>query len=134
VRTVAALCLLALVIGGCGAAAKDSAKSFKGEEAAVAKVVEDLESAARKNKPDTVCTKLVDAKLLATLKTQGTVCKTAIKEAFEDADSFDLTVDDITINGASSTAKVTGGSGSDKKNYTLDFARTGATWKISSLR
>ena len=133
-RTAAALCLLALVTSGCGAAAKDSAKSFKGEEAAVAKVVEDLESAARKDKPDSVCAKLVDAKLLATLKTQGTVCKTAIKEAFKDADSFDLSVDDVTINGASATAKVTGGTGSDKKHYTLDLARTGATWKISSLR
>jgi hypothetical protein len=133
VRTVAALCLFALAIGGCGAAAKDSAKSFKGEQAAVAKVVEDLETAARKNKPDTVCTKLLSAKRLATLKEQGTNCKTAVKEAFEDADSFDLTVDKVAITGAAATITVKSGTGSDKKTDTLAATRSGAVWKLDSL-
>jgi hypothetical protein len=133
VRTTAALCLFALAISGCGAAAKDSAKSFKGEQAAVAGVVEDLETAARKNKPDTVCTKLLSAKRLATLKQQGTNCKTAVKEAFEDADSFDLTVDKVVITGADATITVKSGTGSDKKTDTLAATRSGAVWKLDSL-
>jgi hypothetical protein len=133
VRTPAAVCLVALAMSGCGAAAKDSAKSFKGEQAAVAAVVEDLESAARKNKPDTVCTKLLSDKRLATLKEQGTNCKTAVKEAFEDADSFDLTVDKVVISGAAATITVKSGSGSEKKTDTLAATRSGAVWKLDSL-
>ena len=132
-RTVAALCLVALAMSGCGAAAKDSAKSFKGEQAAIAAVVEDLETAARKNKPDTVCTKLLSASRLATLKEQGTNCKTAVKEAFQDADSFDLTVDKIVVDGTTATVKVISGKGSDKKTDTLTATRSGAVWKLDSL-
>ena len=56
------------------------------------------------------------------------------KDAFEDADSFDLTVKDVTITGTSASAKLTAGTGSDEKDYTLEFARDGTAWKISSLR
>ncbi len=133
VRSVVALCLVALVMSGCGAAAKDSAKSFKGEQAAVASAVEDLESAARKNKPDTVCSKLLSDKRLATLKQQGTNCKTAVKEAFQDADSFDLTVDKVTISGDTASARVVSGTGSEKKTDTLALTRSGTIWKIDSL-
>jgi hypothetical protein len=124
----------ALLLAGCGAAERDSAKKFSGQEGAVAKVVEDLESAARGNDPAKVCNALLDDRLLAALRDQGTNCKTGTREAFEDADSFDLTVKDVTITGTSASAKLTAGTGSDKKDYTLEFARDGSAWKISSLR
>ncbi len=133
-RTAALLCLLALVVAGCGGAARDSAKEFKGEEQKVAAVVEALEDAARKDDPDTVCAKLFTDSRLAVLKEQGTNCKTGVKDSFEDADSFDITVDDVTISGTAATAKVTAGTGSKKKTETLELKRDGAVWKIDSLK
>jgi len=134
VRTVVALCLLALTATGCGGAARDSAKSFKGEEQKVAAVVEQLEKAARADKPGTVCTSLLSDTLLATLKKLGTTCTAGVKDAFADADSFDLTVDDVAITGDKATAKVASGTGSDEKTDTLELQRAGTTWKIASLR
>ena len=55
VRKTALLSVLALAVTGCGGAASDSAKEFKGEEGKVAAVVEQIEKAAREDKPDAVC-------------------------------------------------------------------------------
>ena len=85
-RLALALCLLALTLAACGAAPRDSAKEFKGEQAAVAAAVEDLESAARDNDAGETCTKLFSAGLLATIKAQGENCETAVEDAFRDAD------------------------------------------------
>lgn len=127
-------CLLALVLGGCGSTPRDSAKEFDGDKAKVAAVVEELETAARKNEPGKVCTDLLSDRLLKTLSDQGTTCTTAVKDAFADADSFDLTVDDVTVSGTKATAKVVSGSGSDEKTDALTFERDGTAWKIVSLR
>ena len=134
-RTIAIISLLTVAIAGCGGRApRDSTQEFSGEKAKVAAPVEALEEAARDRKPQTVCTQLLSDRLLAQLKEQGTNCPTAVKEAFDDADSLDLTVDDITITGNKATAKITSGRGSDKKTDTLELAREGGTWKIDLLR
>jgi hypothetical protein len=134
-RTALALLVAALLLSSCGAAApRDSAKDFKGAERDVATAVEDVEDAARKADAGALCTKLLSPSLLTMLETQGTNCKTAVREAFKDADSLDLTVKDVTINGEKATAKVTSGTGSDEKSDTLELEKSGATWKISSLR
>jgi len=134
-RTALALLVAALLLSSCGAAApRDSAKNFSGAERDVANAVEDVESAARKSDADALCTRLLSASLLAGLKQQGTNCKTAVKEAYKDADSLDLTVKDVTISGEKATAKVTSGSGSDEKTDTLELEKSGGVWKISSLK
>ncbi len=132
-RSLAALCLLALALAGCGAAPRDSAEDFKGDERDVANVVERLEKAARDDDPGLVCKTLLSAKLVAALRKQGTNCNTAVKEAFRDADSLDLTVDDVTIRATTATAKVKYTSLSKDKTATLTLEREGAAWRISSL-
>jgi hypothetical protein len=134
VRSTALLCLLTLAATGCGAAPKDSTKDFKGEEQKVAAVVERIETAARDDKPDTVCEELLTAARLKLIKKLGTNCKTGVKDAFKDADALDITVDKVTISGDAATAKITSGTGSKKKSDTLELKRDGAVWKIDSLR
>ena len=134
-KTFALTCLLAVAISGCGSSTpRDSAKEFTGEKAKVAAPVEALETAARDRKPQVVCSRLLSDRLLAELEEQGTTCRTAVKEAFDDADSLELTVDEITISGDKAVAKITSGTGSDKKNDTLELARDGVVWKIDLLR
>jgi hypothetical protein len=133
VRKTALLSVLALGVAGCGGAARDSAKEFKDEKAKVAAVIEQIEKAARDDKPETVCDKLLTQTRLKRVEALGTNCKTGVKDAFKDADSFDITVDSITIKGDSATAKVTSGRGSNKKSDTLELKRVGTVWKIDSL-
>lgn len=132
-RKPALLSVLALAVTGCGGAARDSAKEFKGEQAKVAAVIEQIEKAAREDKPDVVCDRLLTEARLALVEKLGTNCKTGVKDAFKDADSFDITVDKITINGDEATVKVTSGRGSNKKSDTLELKRAGADWKVDSL-
>ncbi len=132
-RAAPVLCLLVLAVAGCGAAPRDSAQGFKGDERAVAAVVERLESAARDNDPTLVCTRLLSTRLLTALRKQGTNCTTGVREAFRDADSVDLTVDDIEIRGTRATAKVEYRSRSKDRMATLQLDREGNAWKLSSL-
>lgn len=132
-RPALVLCALAIALTACGAAPRDSAKEFEGAERGVAATVEDLESAARDDDPDTVCSKLLAERLLATLREQGTRCVTAVKQAFQDADSLDLTVDDVSIRGERASAKVISGRGSKEKTDTLQLEKVGAGWRIASL-
>lgn len=131
-RSVAALCLVALALAGCGAVPRDSAKQFKGEERVVAGVVERIETAARDDDPAVVCTRLLSTSLLAALSRQGTNCRTGVKEAFRDANPLDLTVDDVEISGSRAITKVSYRSRSKDKTATLDLDREGSTWKISA--
>jgi hypothetical protein len=133
-RSALALVLLALTLTACAATPRDSAKEFKGDQAAVASAVEDLESAARDSDAGETCTKLFSAGLLATVKAHGKNCETAVKDAFKDADLLDLTVDSVSITGTKATAKVTSGTGSDKRTDTLALEKVGAAWRISSLQ
>lgn len=131
-RSVTALCLVALVLAGCGAAPRDSAQQFTGEERAVAAVVERVETAARDDDPAIVCTRLLSTSLLTALSKQGTNCRTGVKEAFRDANPLELTVDAVEIRGSRATTRVNYRSGSKDKTATLDLDREGKTWKISS--
>jgi len=133
-RTALLLCVLALTLAACGAEPRDSAEEFTGDERAVALAVEKLESAARDKDDTEVCTKLFSAQLLATLKARGKNCPAAVKDAFKDADALDLTVEDVTIRGATATAKVTSGTGDDERTDTLALEKAGTAWRISSLQ
>jgi hypothetical protein len=125
---------VALTLSACGAAApRDSAEDFSGDERAVAAAVEGIEEAARENDSDRLCTKLLAEQLLAAVKREGTNCVTAVKDAFKDASSKDLTVDDVSISGDSATVEVTSGAGSKEKTDTLELEKAGANWRISGL-
>ena len=136
-RPVVALCVLVVAVGGCGgASAGDSAKDFKGQEQDVAKTIEDLEKAAVDDDAAKVCKQLLSDSLLAALRKQGTNCTRAVKEAFDDADSVELEVDDVTIAGGGQTATarvVSGRPGADKKTDVIKLERDGPAWKISAL-
>jgi len=133
-RSALVLCLLALALSACGSAApRDSAEDFSGDERAVAAVVEGVEEAARENDSDRLCTKLLSEQLRAAVKQEGTNCTTAVRDAFKDASSKDLTVDDVSISGDTATATVTSGAGSDEKTDTLELEKAGANWRISAL-
>jgi hypothetical protein len=134
-RSWLVLLVAVLALSSCGGAApRDSSQDFKGAERVVAKAVEDVEDAARKRDDDRLCTKLLTDSLLAAVKDEGIVCKTAAADAFHDAGMLDLTVEDVSISGNTATAKVTSGTGSHERTDTLVLEKDGAAWKITSMR
>jgi hypothetical protein len=140
IRLAALLVALPLALGACGQAQKDSAKDFTGEQKAVAQTVEDLQSAASKADGDKICDELLSADLVAKIKatTQKTdpkgTCADGLKDALRDADSFELQVKKVAIDGTTATATVeSDDTGDDKATDTLTLTKAGAGWKISSL-
>lgn len=140
-RIVALLATLPLVLSACGQTTKDSAEDFQGEQKAVAQTVEDLQSAAsKKDGQDRICTQLLAPALVTQIKTAATrtdpkaTCQTALKDSLRDADTFDLTVEKVVVDGDKATATVTSdaGGGQDRTD-TLELVKVGNGWKIATL-
>ena len=132
-RPALLLCCLALFLVACATEPNDSATEFTGAERAVAAAVEELETAARDDDSEAACARLFSAALLASLEARGDDCESAVKDAFQDADSTDLAVDDVTISGEKATARVTSGTGDETKTSTLELEKAGAGWRIATL-
>jgi outer membrane lipoprotein-sorting protein len=134
-RIVALLAALPLVLSACGQTSKDSAKDFQGEQRAVAQAVEDLQSASSKSNEDKICTQLLAPTLVAKIKSasKGT-CQSALKDALGDADTFELQVKKVVVNGNTATATVTSDAGGNKDRAdTLQLVKDGGRWKIATL-
>jgi hypothetical protein len=127
---------------GCGSVQDDSSKDFKGEQAKVAKVIEDLEKAAAKRPADTkkICTDLFTdalAKRLAAVDRNDT-CKDRLDDAIGDVMSggvagTKLDVEEVTISGAAATAVVKNDAGDQDASSTFKLAKLGANWRIDSF-
>jgi hypothetical protein len=131
-RTLALLLAVAGIASGCGAAGgTTSAKNFSGVQKDVATTVDDLQSAARKSDQSTICKNLLASSLISTIQSGGQTCTTAVSHALDDADTFDMTVKSVTVNGNTATAVV---KSKDKTTQdTFQLAKEGGRWKISSL-
>jgi hypothetical protein len=130
-RTLALLLATAGLATGCGAAGSDSASDFTGVKKDVANAVEDLESAARKSDQAEICRDLLSSSLIETFRSDGQSCTSAISDALDDADTFDMTVKSVTVTGTSATAVVD--SKEKATNDTFKLVKEGGRWKIGSL-
>jgi hypothetical protein len=134
-RIVIRLLPLALVaaLTGCGPA-PSSTSSFKGNEKAVAQVIEDLQSDAQGRKPSAICSDVLSRALADKLKSAGSDCAGEMEKITGDADDFEMKVTDVTITGNSATAKVEARRGSDKKaTTTYTLVREGNDWRLNDL-
>jgi hypothetical protein len=128
----------ALTLSACGQTSKDSAGDFQGQEKAVAQTVEDLQSAASKGDRDKICDELLAADLANKIKARATgtqkTCADVLKNSLRDADSFELQVKKVAINGTTATATVeSDAAGDDKTTTALTLTKAGDGWRISSL-
>src|SRR5215212_3063618 len=98
--------ILAFTLTACGQSS--SAGKFTGEKESVATVIEDLQRNGERRQADDICDKLLTTALQETVKAGGKTCASEMKKAVDDADAFDLDVQDVTVNGTKATAKVRG--------------------------
>jgi hypothetical protein len=134
IRIAATLLTLPLALGACGQTAKDSASDFKGEQAKVAQVVEDLQDAGRKRDSAKICDDLLAPSLVAQIRRASkTACDTALGDRLSDADAFELQVKRVRLSGDRATAVVSSEAGDRKRTDTLQLQRVGNAWKIATL-
>ena len=127
------LVVAALAATGC-AAANTSANDFEGEQKNVADVVDTLGSAAGTGDGDKICTEVLAKSLADKMAAGGSSCAQQLDDALKDADDNDLSVESVTVDGSTATAKVKGRDGANKDAIrTLEFEKSGQDWRITSL-
>jgi hypothetical protein len=132
-RSLAAVPLvLAALAAGCNSGAS-STSDFEGEEKRVAEVVEDLQSAGETGDARAICEDIVATSLSDRIKAAGSTCEQELEKAIEDADDFELEVEDVTIQGDTATAKVRGQDKGAERVRTFEFEREGSSWRATDL-
>jgi hypothetical protein len=124
--------VLAALAAGCGASTS-SAGDFEGEERRVADVVEKLQSAGETGDAAEICDEVLARQLRDEMEAAGANCEQELDKAIEDADDFELEVEDVTISGDSATAKVRGQDQGEERVRDFEFVREGNGWRATSL-
>ena len=126
--------LVAALLAGCGgASASKSAGDFKGDQRAVAQVVDDLSSAASKRDAKKICNDVFTTDLAKRLVRGSDQCKDLVADQLKDADVYKMTIESVQITGARATASVKSQVNGDDKLTTLSFARQGREWRLAGL-
>ena len=110
-----------------------SAGDFEGEEEVVATVVEDLQRYGSRREADTICDDLLTTELQGAVKAGSATCAAELKKALDDADAFELDVQDVTVSGTTATARVEGADEAEGVMRTLELEKVGEDWRISSF-
>jgi len=125
--------LLAVAIAGCGQQAT-SAGDFKGAEKDVADTIEELQTAAQNRKPADICSEVLGRGLVEKLKTADHDCVDEMEKVTNDADDFELDVTDVSISGATATARVEARKGGkDNAVTSYKLAREDGKWRLTDF-
>jgi hypothetical protein len=137
-RPLAALlpaALAAALLAGCAGqqTASKNSEDYKGEEQAVAQVIDDLSKAGRDQDGKEVCTALLAPDVADRLKQGAQTCQDIVEDQLSDANVFDLDVKSIKVNGDTATAQVESQFDGKDATRTLRFRKVGTTWRIQSI-
>jgi hypothetical protein len=133
-RLLAAAAVAALLLAGCGQAQKSSADKFQGEQKAVAQTIEDLQKAGKDRDANKICEQLLAPSLVQRIEQAGNGdCSKVLDDALADADTFDMTVEKVTVDGNRATAVVKSDAGDTDRTDSLVLEKAGSSWKVASL-
>ena len=137
-RSLPPIALVAVVLlTGCAAQSSgnnDDTSKFTGDQRLVANTVEDYESASSKGDQDKICRDLLATALVRQYAQRGGTCEKAVDGALKDADSFNLTVEKVAINGQDATATVKADRGKKDITQAIVLVKQGAGWRISEFQ
>jgi hypothetical protein len=138
-RAPAVVSLLAIALVGCSQT-KDSSTKFAGAKRPVAQAIEDLQSAGQDGDSKKICSDLLAASVVKRIATPTKTCSKVVKQQLDDADSFELEVVSVALDGSKAGAGATHATarvkstdnGKDRfDNFTL--VKEAGRWKIQSL-
>jgi len=124
--------VVALLLGlpACGATESASSEKFKGEQRAVAEVVEELADAGGRKDADRICKELFARALREQGDRVAADCVEALRTSLDDADAYDFKVESVTITGNRARARVRS---SSPRAGTIDFVREPREWRIAAV-
>jgi hypothetical protein len=124
--------LLALALGGCAAAGGTGVNTgdFKGDQKAVAQTLSDLSDAARSKDGGRACSQILSHAIVDAL---GANCAKALKDQFDDADTFKFDVKSIDVQGDRASARVLSDVNGTKRPATIALVRQGRGWRVDKL-
>jgi hypothetical protein len=126
--------LLLIFVTGCGAAGNtDSTEDFTGEERAVAQVVEDLQRAGERGDSADICRDILAPALVRRLDQGATTCAAEMGRAIDDADDFDLVVEDVNVTGTTAQATVRRRTGEGDQRTVVELAKAAGVWRATEL-
>lgn len=97
-------------------------------------MIDMLSSAASSKDANKICTKILADARSAMLKAAGGSCSSVVGKQLDTVDTFNVTVQSVTITGTTAQAKVTSTSDGKDKTDTLSLMRAAdGTWRIASL-
>ena len=134
-RTIAcaAAVLVALAGAGCTASQTSSSSKFKGDQKAVADVVEELQTASQSRKAGQICSDILSRRLAASFKASGGDCVRELDRSVRDADDTELEVRAVSISGATARARVKGLVSGRDGMTTLGLVREDGKWRVDDL-
>jgi hypothetical protein len=136
-RALPALLSLTALLAGCAptSGSSDSAGDFRGDQRAVATIVEDLESAASKGDQDRICRTLLAPELVQRLSSPARGCPASVERALKNSDTFSLDVQTVRISGDTARARVKVENGDRDRFATIELTRPrpSAGWQIARL-
>jgi hypothetical protein len=132
VRRPLLLVVVGLALAGCGSA--NSAANFVGQQATVAKVIDNLSTYGTSHQASNICNKIFAASVAAKLKAAGGTCDSVVSDALNDVDIFALTVQNVVIRGNTATVRVQSTSNGKNQVKVLDLMHEAdGTWRITSF-
>src|SRR4051812_24008598 len=123
---LAAALAVAALAAGCAPQTSSSSNSvtkFRGDQRAAAQAVEDLQSAADDSNEAKICTQILARALADRLAAAGHGCPAAVDAATKDADSTDMTVESVRVDGDRATARVKFETGKKDRVGTISLVR-----------
>ena len=131
-RTALLAVPIALAVSACGAAPARQDNKFKnGDQAQIAKLVDDLANAGRRKDANKICNEILAKQLVDELKSAGGNCVDEMDRAIKDANDYDLQVDDVKVTGSTATARVR--QGTSKRVTTFSFVKEKGGWRATAL-
>jgi hypothetical protein len=133
---LAAALAVAALAAGCAPSTSSSSNStskFKGEARNAAQSIEDLQAAAKDADYAKICAQLLAPSFAGRIGESGRTCPQAVEAAVKDADTIDMTVQQVTVSGDTATARVKLETGKDDRRATFRLVRENRRWKIAGL-
>jgi hypothetical protein len=136
IAVLAAALAAAALAAGCApqrASTSDKVSQFKGDQRAVARAVEDLESAAQDSNEAKLCTQVLARAFAGKIGAAGGGCESAVNAALKDTDSTDMTVESVSVNGDRATARVKFETGKTDRPGNVSLVREGGRWRVAGF-
>ena len=92
-----------------------------------------LQEAGEAGDAKEICDEVLARSLREEIAAEGSTCQTELDKALKDSDDFELTVEDVAIDGTTATVKVRGRERDAERVRTFEFVREGSNWRAASL-